>query len=127
MSVVLFHEENKKQRLVFYVGKMLLDVETRYSAIEKMVLALVNAKKKLCHYFETHPITVIIDFPLKQILSKLDLSGKLTKWPIDLGIYDIRYVPREEGFGKFFGRNTVILCGTRTTSTYRGRVPSVGT
>ena len=46
VSAVLFREENKKQRPVFYVSRMLLDVEPRYSAIEKMVLALVNAKKK---------------------------------------------------------------------------------
>ena len=94
VSTVLFREKNKKQRPVFYVSRTLLDTETRYSAVEKMVLALVNAKKKLRHYFETHPIIVITDFPIKHILSKPDLSSKLTKWAIDLGIYDIRYLPR---------------------------------
>ena len=94
VSAVLFHEKNKKQRPVFYVSRMLLDVETRYSAVEKTVLALVNAKKNLRHYFETHPIIVIINFPIKQILSKPDLSSRLTKWAIDLRIYDIRYLPR---------------------------------
>ena len=79
VSAILFREENKKQRPVFYVSRMLLDAETRYSAVEKMVLALVNAKKMLSHYFETHPITMITDFPIKQILNKLDLSGRLTK------------------------------------------------
>ena len=78
---------------MFYVSRMLLDAETRYKAI-KMLLALVNAKKKLRHYFETHLINVIMDFPLKQILSKPDLSSRLTKWVIDLGVYDICYVPR---------------------------------
>ena len=94
VSAILFHEENKKQRLVFYVTRMLLDIETRYNAVEKMVLALVNAKKKLRHYFETHPIIVITDLPTKQILSKPDLSGRLTNWAIDLRVYDIRYLPR---------------------------------
>ena len=37
VSAVLFREENKKQMPVFYVSKMLLDAETCYSAIEKMV------------------------------------------------------------------------------------------
>ena len=73
---------------------MLLDAETHYSAIEKMMLALVNAKKKLRHYFETYPITMIIDFPIKQVLSKPDLSGRLTKSAIDLGVYDIYYFSR---------------------------------
>ena len=94
VSAVLFREENMKQRPVFYVSRMLLDAETRYSAVEKIVLALVNANKKLHHYFEIHPITVIIDFPIKHILSKPDLSSRLTKWAIDLGVYDIRYLPR---------------------------------
>ena len=58
------------------------------------MLALVNAKKKLRHYFETHPIIIITNFPIKQSLSKLDLSGRLAKWAIDLGVYDIRYLPR---------------------------------
>ena len=79
---------------MFYVDKMLLDAKTHYSAVEKMALALVNAKKKLHHYFETHLIIVITDFPIKQILSKPDFSGRLTKWVIDLGVYDIRYLPR---------------------------------
>ena len=94
VSEVLFCEENKKQRLVFYVSRMLLDAEICYSAVKKMVLALVNVKKKLHHYFKTHPIIVITDFPIKQILSKPDFSGNLTKWVIDLRIYDIRYVPK---------------------------------
>ena len=94
VSAMLFREENKKQRPMFYVNRMLLDVETHYSVVEKMVLALVNAKKKLRHYFKTHPITVITNFPIKQILSKPDLLGRLMKWAIDLGIYDIHYIPR---------------------------------
>ena len=93
MSAVLFRDEKKKQMPVFYVSRILLDAETHYSAVEKMVLALVNAKKKLRHYFETHPIIVIIDFLIKQILSKPDLSSTLTKWAIDLGVYDIHYFP----------------------------------
>ena len=93
-SVVLVREENKKQRPVFYTIKMLLDAETRYSDLEKMVLALVTAKKKLKHYFESHPSTVMMNYPIRQILSKPDQSGRLTKWAIELGIYEIKYVPR---------------------------------
>jgi len=82
VSGVLIKEENKKQKPVFYTSKMLLDAETRYSDLEKMVLALVTAKKKLRHYFESHPITVVTNYPIRQILSKPDLSGRLTKWAI---------------------------------------------
>ena len=54
VSAMLVREENKKQKPVFYASKMLLDAKTRYSRLEKMVLTLVMAKKKLRHYFESH-------------------------------------------------------------------------
>ena len=34
---------------------------------------------------------VMTNYPKRQILSKLDLSGRLIKWVIELGIYDLRY------------------------------------
>ena len=64
---------------------MLLDAETRYKNLEKIVLALVMAKKKLWHYFESHPIIVVTNFLVQQISSKPDMSGRLTKWAIELG------------------------------------------
>ena len=79
VSVVLVREESKKQKPIFYTSKMLLDAETRYSDLEKMVLALVTAKKKLRHYFESHKITIVTNYPIRQILSKPHLSGRLTK------------------------------------------------
>lgn len=79
VSVVLVREEGKKQKPVFYTSKMLLDAKTRYNAMEKMVLALVTAKMKLRHYFESHTIVVMMNCPLGQILSKPDLLGKLKK------------------------------------------------
>ena len=94
VSGVLIREDGGKQKKVFYTSKMLLDAETRYSKMEKMVLALVTAKKKLRHYFESHTIMVMTNCPIGQILSKPDLSGRLTKWAIELGVYDIRYVSR---------------------------------
>ena len=79
VSGVLVKEDNKKQKSVFYTSKMLLDTETRYSDLEKKVLALVTTKKKLRHYFESHSIMVVTNYPIRQILSKPDISGRLTK------------------------------------------------
>ncbi|PON55756.1 Ribonuclease H, partial [Parasponia andersonii] len=94
ISAVLFIEQDGKQRPVFYISRILLDAETRYSVAEKLVLVLVNAKRKLRQYFEAHSVTVYTDFPIRQILAKPDMSGRLTKWAIELGIYDIEYQPR---------------------------------
>ena len=47
VSAILVREERRRKKPVFYMSKMLLDAEMRYSTMEKMVLALVMAKKKL--------------------------------------------------------------------------------
>ena len=79
ISAVLIHEEEKKQSSVHYVSKALLDAETQYSQLEKLVLALKHIAWKLRPYFQSHPITVLTTVPLKNILHKLELSKRLTK------------------------------------------------
>ena len=47
VNFVLMRDDNGKQKPVFYTSKNFMDVETRYNTMEKMVLVLVNAKKKI--------------------------------------------------------------------------------
>ena len=52
VSATLFKEdENRKQRPVFFVSKFLSDVETRYTCLEQVALALGVAAKKIYPYF----------------------------------------------------------------------------
>ncbi|GJX58194.1 reverse transcriptase domain-containing protein [Tanacetum coccineum] len=62
-----------------------------YQATSKEV---VSAVLRLRRYFEAHPITVITDQPIKQVLSKADTSGKLAQYSVELGAYNITYDPR---------------------------------
>ncbi|GKC95151.1 reverse transcriptase domain-containing protein [Tanacetum coccineum] len=62
--------------------------------MEKLVLALVHASKCLKRYFQAHPIIVITDQPIQQILSRPEVAGRLQKWSIELGEYAIHYRPR---------------------------------
>ena len=94
VSAVLVREEDKQQHPVYYVSKSLLDAETRYTSMEKLLLALVIAAKKLRHYFESHPISVVTNYPLKSVLQKPELTGRLAKWSIYLSGYDIKYQSR---------------------------------
>ncbi|GJZ45650.1 hypothetical protein Tco_0593246 [Tanacetum coccineum] len=48
----------------------------------------------LTRYFQAHPIAVITDQPIKQVISKPDASGRLQKWSVLLGEYNISYRPR---------------------------------
>ncbi|GJX84808.1 reverse transcriptase domain-containing protein [Tanacetum coccineum] len=49
---------------------------------------------RLRRYFEAHPIKVITDQPIKQILNKPEVSEKLAKYAVELGAYNITYIPR---------------------------------
>nr|GEW32661.1 reverse transcriptase domain-containing protein [Tanacetum cinerariifolium] len=68
--------------------------ELNYSPMEKLVLSLVFAAKRLRRYFQAHPITVITDQPIKQVMSRPDVAGRLQKWRIMLGEHNITYRPR---------------------------------
>jgi len=44
---------------VYYISNTLVDVETRYLPLEKLVLALVHTMRKLSHYFQAHTVFVL--------------------------------------------------------------------
>ena len=51
ISLVLIRVDSGIQRPVYYVSKSLNEVEVRYLPLEKAILAVVHAKRKLPHYF----------------------------------------------------------------------------
>ncbi|GJR36507.1 reverse transcriptase domain-containing protein [Tanacetum coccineum] len=55
---------------------------------------------RLRRYFKAHPVKVITDQPIKQILSKIEASGKLPKYVVELGAYNITFKPRNDVKGK---------------------------
>ena len=63
ISVVRLRDQGVQQ-LVYYISKTLVDAETRYLPLEKLVLALVHATRKLPHYFQAHTIYVSIEYSL---------------------------------------------------------------
>jgi hypothetical protein len=52
------------------------------------------AARKLKHYFEEHPITVVSTTPLSEIIGCKDASGRVAKWAIELAAHSIQYKPR---------------------------------
>ncbi|KAK3024354.1 hypothetical protein RJ639_043680 [Escallonia herrerae] len=94
VSTVLIREEEGKQRPVYYISKVLQDVETRYPRIDKVALALVTSARKLRPYFQSHTIVVLTDQPLGKVLQNPDVSGRLVNWSVELSEFDIKYQPR---------------------------------
>ncbi|XP_063943205.1 uncharacterized protein LOC135150603 [Daucus carota subsp. sativus] len=94
LSAVLVREEFKVQKPVYYVSKVLHGAELNYSVIEKFALAMITASRKLRPYFQSHKIEVLTDQPLRNVIHSPKASGRLIKWAIELGEFDIRYKPR---------------------------------
>ncbi|XP_074373606.1 uncharacterized protein LOC141713947 [Apium graveolens] len=94
ISAVLVREEDGQQSPVYYVSKRLHDAETRYTSMEKLVYALILASRKLRAYFQAHRIEVRTAYPLRQVLHKSESSGRMLKWAVELGQFDLEYVPR---------------------------------
>ncbi|XP_013613701.1 PREDICTED: uncharacterized protein LOC106319846 [Brassica oleracea var. oleracea] len=88
VSTILVREEENKQLPIYYRSKALLDAEARYSHLEKLALALIVATCYLRPYFHAHPIVVVTSFPVKLVLHKPEVSGRLAKWALELGEYD---------------------------------------
>ncbi|XP_073051360.1 uncharacterized protein [Primulina eburnea] len=59
-----------------------------------MALALVVTVRKLRPYFLSHPIIVLTNSPLGRIMTHSEVSGRMIKWNVELGEYDIEYKPR---------------------------------
>nr|XP_043619358.1 uncharacterized protein LOC122591197 [Erigeron canadensis] len=84
---------------IYFISRILQGAEANYPEMEKLVLALVHATRRLRRYFQGHPIVVLSDKPLRQILTKPEKSGRTAKWAIELGAYDIEYRASSEGCG----------------------------
>lgn len=65
VTSMLIREKGVKQHPIYFVSKVLHDAETRYSNIEKLAYALVISARKLKAYFESHPVVVYTNAPLK--------------------------------------------------------------
>ncbi|KAI3723439.1 hypothetical protein L2E82_35012 [Cichorium intybus] len=94
ISAVLAVEREHQQRTVYFVSRALQGPELRYPQLEKLVLALIYAARRLRHYFQAHHTKVLTSQPIRQILLKPEKSGRLAKWAIELGEHDIDYKPR---------------------------------
>ena len=94
VSFVLIREDSGVQRLVYYVSKSLHEAEVRYLSLEKAILAVVHATRKLPHYFQVHTVVILTQLPLKSILRSANYTGRIAKWGTILEAFDIKYMPR---------------------------------
>nr|GEV65783.1 reverse transcriptase domain-containing protein [Tanacetum cinerariifolium] len=94
ISAVLLTDRKERQCLMQYVSKTLNEAERNYAPMEKLALSLIHMTRWLRRYFEAHPVKVITNQPIRNILNNTETSGKLAKYFVELGAYNITYIPR---------------------------------
>ena len=92
ISFVLIRAYSGIQRPVYYVSKSLNEVEVHYLPLEKAILVVVHATRKLPRYFQAHTVVVLTQLPLKSILRSADYTRRIAKWSTMLVASDIKYI-----------------------------------
>jgi len=88
----LIQEFERKERVIYYLSRRLVDAATRYSTIEKLCLCLYFSCVKLRHYLLSAECTVICkDDVVRYMLSMPIMSGRIGKWILALLEFDLRY------------------------------------
>ncbi|CAJ2657836.1 unnamed protein product [Trifolium pratense] len=63
------------------------------------------AARKLRHYFLAHSIVVQTDQPIKQLLARPDMTGRMLKWSLELSEFEIFFESRKalkaQGFDEY--------------------------
>jgi hypothetical protein len=101
VSTIIVVERTKEghalpvQRPVYYISEVLSETKACYPQIQKLLYAVVLVWRKLRHYFEAHPVTVIFSFPLGEIIRNADAVRRIAKWSVKLMGETLAYAPRK--------------------------------
>lgn len=88
-------EHKKDWNPIYFISKALLSTKTRYSHLEKAILALVTTIRKLRLYFEAYTIHMITNHPLRSGLFQQNITGRMIKWVVELGNFGIKFAHRK--------------------------------
>jgi ribonuclease HI len=80
---------------VYFISEVLFETKVRYPQIQKLLYAMILTRRKLRHYFESHPVTVVSSFPLGEIIQCREASGRIAKWAVEIMGEAISFAPRK--------------------------------
>jgi len=108
----LIQEFEGTERVIYYLSRRLVDVETRYLSIEKLCLCLYFSCVKLRHYLLLAECTVICkDDVVRYMFSMPIMSGRIGKWILALSEFDLRYESAKAVKGQIMADFVTQHCG----------------
>lgn len=86
ISFVLVQNNDKgNEQAIYYLSRTLKDIESRYSLIEKVCLALYFACTKYRHYMIGNTVFMVSKANvLKYMLTRFMVIGRIGKWAVAL-------------------------------------------
>jgi hypothetical protein len=89
-ALIAQEDDSGVEQPIYYVSRALKDAESRYSGAEQSCLALIYASQQLRHYFLAHQVQLMTkSHPIRSLLQRPVLSGKLAQWLLQLSQYEI--------------------------------------
>jgi hypothetical protein len=83
------------QRPVYFISEVLSETKIHYPQIQKLLYTVILTRRKLRHYFESHPVTVVSSFPLGEIIQCREASSRIAKWAVELMGETVSFAPRK--------------------------------
>ena len=91
--VLVQEDEELQEHVIYYLSWNLIDIEIRYSHVEKLALATVHAVQHLRHYILLLQTLVVAHVNLFQfVLTQRMIGGKYNKWIVILQEFDLEFV-----------------------------------
>jgi ribonuclease HI len=84
----------KIQRPVYYASKVLAESKLQYPQVQKIIYEIWMAARKLKHYFQAHPITVVVSSGISEIINNREASGRIAGWAMEIQPHGLNYLPR---------------------------------
>jgi hypothetical protein len=101
VSMVLVVEQSEEwkaqgvQQPVYFLSKVLSPSKQRYPHYQKLAYNMFTTAQKLRQYSAVHPIIVVNEAPLSNILNNPEATGRVSLWGIELSPLDIMYEKRK--------------------------------
>ena len=83
-------------RLVYFASQVMKPTEKAYTAVEKVVLALMFATQRFRAYLlPQHFVVITIEDTFPYVLQHMDVSARISKWIVQLQEFDYTVMVEE--------------------------------